>query len=142
MPQPSLKFKATPQAAGIGLDFWGSSLAELFENAAQGLFSLLINPAEVSMAMQERIRVESSDASGLLVAWLNELLFIYQVNRLVLCRFRITQITETSLEAEVGGELLDTVRHHPLREIRSATHHELSAFRSPEGYRGHVLFDA
>lgn len=137
----SPKFAVTSHTADIGLDAYGKTLPELFENAATGMFSLLIDPAEVSTALQERVRVEAKDQSALLVAWLNELIFLFQTQHMALCGFHISRFSETGLEAHVEGELIDPHRHHPLREIKSATYHELSVDKTREGYKGHILFD-
>src|SRR5437899_645417 len=92
------------------------TLPELFQNAAQQLLDLLINPAEIGEALQEKVVVEGEDMSSLLEAWMNALLGLVRDQQILpkrLSQPRIDTIPGKpySLRVDVVGELLDPQRH-------------------------------
>ena len=128
--------------ADVGLTAYGASLPELFQNAALGLTALLVDPATVHPGgIRERIRAQAPDKETLLVNWLNEILFLYSVQLMVFCRFRVRKFSATEIVAEGEGELLDPVRHSVLREVKAATFHGLKIKATAEGAEASVVFD-
>ena len=62
---------------------------------------------------------------SLLVAWLNELIYLFDVDNFLLKRFDISRLTETELKARAYGEKVDTSRHNLKLGIKAATYHML-----------------
>lgn len=123
----------------MGLVAYGKSLAEAFANAAYGLFSLIVEPNKVKEKESRKVMVQAQDAEGLLFNWINELIYIFEVERLLFRSFSITEFTGQSLEATCWGERYDPSRHQLRTGVKSATYHMLKV--DEEKNRVQVIFD-
>jgi SHS2 domain-containing protein len=123
----------------MGLVAYGKSLAEAFANAAYGLFSLIVEPNKVKEKESRKVTVQAQDAEGLLFNWINELIYIFEVERLLFKSFDITEFTGQSLEATCWGEKYDPSRHQLKTGVKSATYHMLKV--DGEKNRIRVIFD-
>ena len=123
----------------MGLVAYGESLAEAFANAAYGLFSLIVEPNKVKEKESRKVTVQAQDAEGLLFNWINELIYIFEVERLLFKSFDITEFTGQSLEATCWGEKYDPSRHQLKTGVKSATYHMLKV--DGEKNRVQVIFD-
>lgn len=123
----------------MGLVAYGKSLAEAFANAAYGLFSLIVEPNKVKEKESRKVTVQAQDAEGLLFNWINELIYIFEVERLLFKSFDITEFTGLSLEATCWGEKYDPSRHQLRTGVKSATYHMLKV--DGEKNRVQVIFD-
>jgi SHS2 domain-containing protein len=123
----------------MGLVAYGKSLAEAFANAAYGLFSLIVEPNKVKEKESWKVTVQAQDAEDLLFNWINELIYIFEVERLLFKSFDITEFTGQSLEATCWGEKYDPSRHQLKTGVKSATYHMLKV--DGEKNRVQVIFD-
>jgi len=123
----------------MGLVAYGKSLAEAFANAAYGLFSLIVEPNKVKEKESRKVTVQAQDAESLLFNWINELIYIFEVERLLFKSFDITEFTGQSLEATCWGEKYDPCRHQLKTGVKSATYHMLKV--DGEKNRVQVIFD-
>src|SRR5438874_4434487 len=99
--QPYEVFEHT---ADIGLHAYGSSLSELFIHAAQGMESLMVAPEQIQPQVSREIVVEGHDEVSLLIAWLNELVVLFDTEYLLFSQFEIQVITMTHLKGRAFGE--------------------------------------
>ncbi len=130
------------QAKAVGLTVRGGSLPELFQNAALGLMAVAVDPETAQAGgIRERIRAEGPDREALLVNWLNQILFLFNVQQMVFCRFEIRAISETAIEAEGEGELFDPGRHAIQRAVKSASFRGLKIERTGEHWTARVILD-
>lgn len=102
-------------AADVGVRGRGDTPAHAFEEAARALFSLLSDDlTAIRPSVEERVACEAENLDELLVAFLNELLFLFDARREVFGRFDV-RIGRTSgrfrLEAAAQGEPFDPSRH-------------------------------
>ncbi len=134
------KFDIVEHTADAGIVAYGVGLKEAFANAAYGMFSLMADLDKVDEDFRRTIEVEAEDREELVVAWLNELLYLLDVERVILKRFDITQLSDTRLKAEVFGDRIDRSRHILQAGIKAATHHTLD-IRKNDGYSIRVIFD-
>lgn len=123
----------------MGLVAYGKSLAGAFANAAYGLFSLIVEPNKVKKKESRKVTVQAQDAEGLLFNWINELIYIFEVERLLFRSFSITEFTGQSLEATCWGEKYDPSRHQLKTGVKSATYHMLKV--DGKKNRVQVIFD-
>jgi SHS2 domain-containing protein len=101
--------------ADVGVRGRGESPERAFEGAACALFALLTEDlAAVRPELQEAIECEAANLEELLVAYLNELLFLFDSRRVVFGRFEIA-IEElpdrVRLTGVARGEPFDPSRH-------------------------------
>ena len=123
----------------MGLVAYGKSLPEAFANAAYGLFSLIVEPNQVKEKESRKVTVQAQDAESLLFNWINELIYLFEVERLLFKSFSITEFTGQGLEATCWGEKYDPSRHQLKTGVKSATYHMLKV--DGEKNRIQVIFD-
>ena len=137
----SAGYELVDHTADIGLHAWGTTPAEVFEQAARGLFSLICDPPEIDERETVEVALEAEALDLLLAAWLNELLYIFEARRLVLSQFEVLDLGERTLRARVTGEPLDPGRHVMCGGVKAATLHELSLEPRDGGWEGFVILD-
>jgi SHS2 domain-containing protein len=111
--------------ADIGIRGFGATVEESFENAAKALYSVMVNVNAVNPVHKRSLTVSAPDRELLLVEWLNALLALSDIERMVFSKFQV-KIDGVSLLGDAWGESLDRVRHEPNVEVKGATLHLLS----------------
>ena len=134
-------FETFEHTADIGLLARGRTLAELFANAADGLVDLTVDRDELRDTTQAQVSVSAEDGEGLLVAWLNELLYLLDTRRFVPRRAQITALDTTYLTAHLVGDTIDPGRHTVRRMIKAATYHGLSLRQVDGMWEARVILD-
>jgi SHS2 domain-containing protein len=134
-------YELVDHAADIGVHAWGTTPEQVFEEAARALFSLVCDPREIDERETVEVALEADGKDLLLAAWLNELLSIFEVRKLVLAQFEVLELGEHSLRARVIGEPLDAGRHILCGGVKAATLHELALEERDGGWEGFVLLD-
>lgn len=130
--------------ADVGLEVTASSLPQLFVRAALGAAWLMRGEGrdQDEAAEPERtarsLHLSADDVAALLRAWLRELLYWQETERLSFRAARFGVLDGQSLEASVTvapevGE--------PVREIKGVTLHGLSAERLGGEWTARVIFD-
>ena len=120
-----LRFEVIDHTADVGIIAYGSDLEEAFANAAYGMFSLIADLEEVREKVSRKVDIQSTDQEALLVDWLNELLYLFDVQHIIFKRFKITALSQKRLQAKVYGEKIDTSRHQLKTAVKAATYHML-----------------
>ena len=136
-------FKVLDHTADIGINAYGTDTREMFSNAAAGLFSLMVdlNTVREDTEREVELSAEDKDEETLLVEWLNELIYMFDVEHILFRRFEIDIISADYLKARCFGEKLEPERHNLKREIKAATYHMLKIAKSDRGYESTVIFD-
>jgi SHS2 domain-containing protein len=106
MPQDT-PFEVIEHTADVGIIAYGSTLEDLFENAARGMFSLMAELGTVRAREERQLAVSAEDWEGLMAAWLSELLYYVDAEGLLLSRFQIERLQPFALHARVAGEPID-----------------------------------
>jgi SHS2 domain-containing protein len=135
-----MPYRALDHTADAGIEATASSLAELVEALATGMFSLI---ADIDPCVREgevTIAVQSETPADLVVDALSELLWRSEVDRLVLCRFEVSIEGRTHLEAIAHGASYDTVGLTGA-PIKAVTYHDLEVVEDDGGWRARVYFD-
>ena len=133
-------FEIIDHTADVGIVAYGASIAEAFANAARGLFSLITDTDDIAETEYRDIEVTAPDRESLLVAWLNELIYLFDAENMLFRRFDISDLGTTRLKARAYGEVADSSRHRLKMGVKAATYHMLDV-SSSDGSRVQVLFD-
>lgn len=133
------RFQLIEHTADTGLIAYGNSLAEAFANAAYGLFSIITELDKVREVQSRPVEVGAEDVDELLFNWLNELIYVFEVEHLLFKRFDITEFTEHNLKATCWGEKYHPARHELKLGVKSATYHMLKV--DGEKNEVQVIFD-
>ncbi len=123
------RFELIEHTADMGLVAYGHDLAEAFANAAYGLFSIIADLGRVQERASCQVELKEEDAETLLFEWLNYLLYIFDVEMLLLKRFDIERFDGSILTAICYGEKYDPSRHRLKTGVKSATYHMLKVDR-------------
>ena len=134
------RFEVIDHTADIGIAAYGANLREAFANAAYALFSLMVDLDNVADAVCYKAEVTAENREDLLVAWLNELIYLFEVEDVLFQRFEIDELSETGLRASCYGERIDPERHKIKIAVKAATYHMLKV-EERDGCRVQVLFD-
>ena len=133
------RFELIEHTADIGLVAHGHNLAEAFGNAAYGLFSIMADLDNVQEKEPFKVKLREEDTETLLFEWLNYLLYIFDVEMLLLKRFDIEHFDGSGLKATCYGERYDPSRHRLKRGVKSATYYMLKVDR--ENSQVQVILD-
>lgn len=133
------RYRLIEHTADVGLVAYGRTLAEAFGNAAYGMFSIITEPGKVREVESRRLEIDEKDLEDLLFEWLNRLIYLFDVEMLLLRRFDVSYLDENRLKAVCYGEKYDPARHHLKIGIKSATYHMLKVERDKN--RLQVIFD-
>ncbi len=134
------KFEIFDHTADTGVIAYGDDLKEAFENAAAGMFSLITDLNSIENNQTRKIDIDSTDYENLLVNWLNELIYLFDVENIIFNRFDIIRLDDNALSAVVSGEKVDLSRHEIRIGIKAATYHMLKIEKNGL-YKVQVIFD-
>lgn len=135
------RYKLLDHTADIEIIAYGEDISALFGNAAYAMFDILVNAEEIYETETFSLHASASSIDELLVAWLSELLYQYETERIVFCRFDINSIDGKGVSALVSGEKIDQSRHEVKTEIKSVTYHQLNVEEIDGGWEAQVVFD-
>ena len=143
------KYKTVDHLSDIGIEFYGDTLEELFENAGKGMFSIISDLRFVKPLEKRSIRVISEGVSyeDLLILWLERLIYCYEVENILFSEFKLDKITRKNhkllLKAEISGEKINLKRHEIRVSIKAPTYHQLEIKKGNKDYnwKGRVIFD-
>ncbi|MFH1140826.1 MAG: archease [Chloroflexota bacterium] len=118
-------FEVMDHTADVGIRATGDTLADAFANAARGMFSIITDLDTVQPSESRQVTVTAPDMDALLVNWLNELIYLFEVDGLLLVDFAIHSLSDTRLTANCAGERVDPERHPIKTGVKAATYHGL-----------------
>jgi SHS2 domain-containing protein len=135
--------------ADVGVASRGPTLAEVFRGAALGMFALIVSPDGVEEREVREVRAHADTLEGLLVNWLNECLYVHDVEGFVARRIEFAALDESPraggepfrLHGFLHGEELDPTRHERGTVVKAATLHDVVLRPLEGGFEGRVIFD-
>ncbi|MEN3000918.1 MAG: archease [Armatimonadota bacterium] len=99
-------FRIVEHTADKGLEVEAATLPELFATAARGLFHLMIDPDRYAPTEQSVLELHAPDLEMLMVRWLNELVYQFEVHHRLFSRFEVGVVEPQGegwrLRAQVG----------------------------------------
>jgi len=135
------RFRLLAHTADIGLEANAPNCKELFVATAEGLKVLLFGDSGAGALIHREVRLKAGDLAELLVAWLNEILFLCESERLVPATFEIVAMTSRELVAIISGERFDPARHIVERTAKAVTYHRLVVEERPGRWYARVYID-
>jgi SHS2 domain-containing protein len=133
------RFEILEHTADVGLRLSGDTLEEVFQAAGEG-FATMQGAWFPGVGEERELEVRAVDNAGLLVAWLDELLYLQEAEDAVFGGFHVNRVADGSLTA--------VVRIAPRAEreleaigVKAATYHRLRLERGGEGWSADVYLD-
>lgn len=136
-----MNFEIIDISGDIGLRAYGSSLSEAFVNAGLGMYSLITDIGNIGCKRDLVFKISSESLEGLLVNYLNELIFHFDAYGFVGCRIEIAEISDTCIKAKVFGDDFNPNIHSKGLLIKAATYHNLNIQKTGDVFSLDVIFD-
>lgn len=135
-------FTILEHTADIGLKVYGSSLANLFEEAAYAFVSLLLaDCSKTEFQHTTKIEITGEDSVDLMVRWLSEILYLFETKLLVANHIQIKSITYKKLTAVIKMTEFNPNKHKTINNIKAVTYHNAIVNETDDGWHGVVYFD-
>ena len=134
-------FRVLEHTADIGFEAFGSTVEEVFSNAARALIDLMVDLESIAPREEVAIQVQGPDPANLLVNWLSEVLYLYDTDGWLFRDFKIRRLEGGSLSALAQGEKFDRARHQTKLLVKAITYHQLALEQVRDGWRAQVYVD-
>jgi SHS2 domain-containing protein len=135
------KYRITKHQNELAVRISGNSQADLFANSAFALFDVMTDPTTVETKERIPLEIEGTDRDDLMVNWMRELLYLYQGSGYLLKEFKISQVKETVVKAEVSGEKIDPDRHEIKQEIAAVAFHKSRMEKTGNQWIAQIIFE-
>lgn len=136
-------YKLFDHTADIGVEVTGRTRKELFVNAAQAVFDVMIeNKMGSGMAKQHRkLKVEGTDVADLLINFLREILYQFNGEKFITGSCEMIKFTSKELQARLTGESFNNKKHLIKTEIKAVTYSGLKVEKVKAGWVAKIIFD-
>lgn len=145
MPPQNEQYEYLDHTADAKFRAFGNTMEEAFENAALAMFNVMIDTGKVSGETAKEVHVSSPDLEELLVDWLSELLYLFEVDEIIFWKFQVREIKEEegeySLSGLAFGETFNPEIHPFETEIKAVTYNQLMLEKMDERWIAQVVVD-
>ena len=112
----------------------GKTLAESFQNSAKGLVNIMYDINNIEKKHKVPLFAEGFDLENLLFDWLEKVLLLLLIDKIVLSDFYIDiyfkkQLNKYIIEGYGEGDYVDLNRYDLKVEIKGITYHEMKIFK-------------
>ncbi len=133
----SAGYQEVEHTADWELHVWAPELSTLFEQSAHGMYALAGTRLQNEPRRKKFLELSASDFESLLVAFLEELLFLGEQERVGFDRFEGVKLSENRIETKMEGAPILSQS----KEIKAVTYHNLEIRETPQGYEVNIVFD-
>jgi SHS2 domain-containing protein len=141
MKQEKRGYRYIEHPSDVGFEAFGSSLEELFANAALAMYSFMTDVAAIAATEERAVTVEAEDLYSLMFDWLDELLFLFEAELLIMTDFSIDVDTATfSITGTCRGGKFDP-EHHEAGIIIKAVTYNMMEVKKNEQWHAQVVLD-
>ncbi len=132
-------FRFIDHTADICVQCRAQDFAGLLQVAAQALYEVALDEVRNGAEVERQLEVRGTDREETLVRWLQEILFLLDVEHFVTAEFGFGKVTSTEVHATLRGYV-----HEPeerATEVKAATYHEMKIEEQGGHLVGTVVFD-
>ncbi|ROQ90192.1 archease [Desulfosoma caldarium] len=127
--------------ADVGLRVHGPHLRHVFEKAALGFYDLMAGLTAIEERQVRHVHVEAEALDELLVRWLSELLYLFDVENFLGKKVAVVLEPSWHVKATVHGEVFDPQRHELKLLYKAVTYHMASVEFRNGFWTAQVIFD-
>ncbi|MFQ3610643.1 MAG: archease [Fimbriimonadales bacterium] len=140
------KYQILEHTADKGLEVEAETLSDLFITCAEGMFALMIDPASHPPTESLLIEKEAPDLEMLLVRWLNELVYLFEVKHYLFRDFPNVQVESDGERWRLRAEArYAPVTPHTIEwsgaPVKSVTYHGLELAQTDGGWHARYYVD-
>lgn len=134
-------YRLNKHQSEIAVRVIGNSQADLFINSAFALFDVMVDIQAIENKERLPLEVEGTNRDDLMVNWVRELLYLYHSSGYLLREFKVCEVKDTIVRAEVCGEKIDPDRHEIKQEIASIAFHKSRMEKTGNQWTAHLIFE-
>lgn len=145
-------YELIDHTADLGILVVGDDLNHLFANAANALSDIITDNPQVRDVETKEIIVTGIDLEQLMINWLQEVIYYYEVYSFLFKEFDVHEITTSkhektspstslTIKAIGSGEIFDYERHTILTEVKAATYHQIEVKENNGKWQARIIFD-
>jgi len=129
--------------ADIAFKAYGKTLGEAFGNAALAMFEVMFDTSKIKPIEEKKVELEGEDLKSLLFDFLSELLYIFDVEKLIFSNFEVEVRKEGEkykLKASCKGEKLREGMEAKT-EVKAVTYHHMEIKKEDNLWIVQVVLD-
>lgn len=147
-------FRVLEHTADVGFEAFGATREDVFRNAGRALMNVMVDLDSVAARQRIAMTAEAREPASLLVAWLSEIVYLYDAEGWLFRNFELTRLADGgapvgggrssgySLAAVGIGERFEPGRHQIKLLVKAVTYHQLALEEiSPGRWRAQVFLD-
>ncbi len=135
------RFRFIDHTGDAGVVIKGGSLEELFQNAAAAFTSVITDRRRIRKKRKRELTLEAARLEELLVAWLDEFLYLFDTEGWLFRDCRVHRIEDGFLKAIAWGEPYEEGRHVIKTLVKAVTYHQLDVGQDQGMWRAQIIFD-
>ena len=135
----SAGFEEISHTADLEIRVWAKDLESLFCQSAAGMIHLcgVEDLVEGISSVKQTIALKAMDYEGLLILFLEELLYRLTEDYMIYDIQKLTITSEYTLKANLKGSQIKSYQ----RDIKAVTYHNLNISTTADGYEVQIVFD-
>lgn len=137
------EFKVIEEGAFGDYDFQASAgtLEELFAICAAATFDAMTDVRKIQLIDEVEFEENADNLEDLLYAFLAELIYIKDAEKLFFGKFDIEINEGFNLKCKAYGEHINNDKHELKTDVKAVTYHHLKVEKMGSGYSAHVILD-
>lgn len=136
----SYKFLEGITTADVAFEAEGKTLNELFESCAKATFEVMVKLENVKPKVAKEIELEEESVDKLLYSFLEELIYLKDVDAMVFSKFELN-VTETTLFCTVWGEDINSKKQAMGSDVKAVTLHKFKVWKEGTKWKAVVVLD-
>lgn len=139
-----MQYEVLDISGDAGIKAYGKTCEDAFVNAGIGMYSLITDMDRILEKQEVGIEVEGDSPEGLLVKYLNELIFRFDTYGFIGKRMKIVAFSHQPsafMKAKIYGEEFDPDRHERRLLVKAATYHDIKVEKVNDDWEVEVIFD-
>ena len=119
-----MKFEFLQHTADAKFRAYGATMEEAFANAAEAMFTVMLDCAKVEPNVAKKISVTGADRKAMLYNFLEELLFLLDTHGFFLHKVDKVSIKDDKLTATIQGDT-DPEKYETHGDVKAVTYNEM-----------------
>ncbi len=135
------KIKYIEHPSDVGFEVSGDTLEELFANSAIATYSFMTDIDEIEEEEEREVKIKSEDLYSLMFDWLDEMIFLFEAESLVMKKFDIeVDSSDFSIRGKCRGGKFDPYKHESGIIIKAVTYNMME-IKKNEVWHVRVVLD-
>ena len=131
-------YEILEHTADVGLRAHAPDITSVLEQATRGLCEIAGIWREGSGTPVD-IDVEARDREGLVVDWLNEVLYVHDARNVAVCSVEVDEVSERRARGRITIQPLGGAE--TAIQVKAVTYHQLAVRETSTGWSATVFFD-